>query len=54
MRGFVAGYIPGNKEMVSNRSKNSIKLFEQLGTGYFGTQRKDRSRKEKVHRVDFT
>ena len=44
---------PGNKEMVANRSKKSIELFEQLGAGYYGANERTVRGREKVHRVDF-
>ena len=43
----------GNKKMISNRSKKSIELFEQLGTGNYGPDEKTVRGKQKVHRVDF-
>lgn len=43
----------GNKKMTANRSKKSIKLFESLGVGYFGTNEKTVQGKQKAHRVDF-
>ena len=43
---------PGNKEMVANRSKKSIELFEQLGAGYYGANERTVRGREKVHRVD--
>jgi G:T-mismatch repair DNA endonuclease (very short patch repair protein) len=44
---------PGNKKMISGRSKNSISLFNQLGVGYYGEDEKVVRGKLKVHRVDF-
>lgn len=44
---------PGNKMMTRNRSKESIKLFEQLGVGKYGVEEQTVRGKKKVHRVDF-
>jgi G:T-mismatch repair DNA endonuclease (very short patch repair protein) len=44
---------PGNKDMINNRSKKSIELFEQIGKGHYGSNEKTVRGKNKVHRVDF-
>lgn len=43
----------GNKNMVANRSKKSLELFEQLGIGNYGPNEKTIRGKNRVHRVDF-
>jgi len=43
----------GNKNMIANRSKKSIELFEQIGMGEYGPNEKTVRGKQKVHRVDF-
>ena len=43
----------GNRKMVSNRSKKSLELFENLGIGSYGPNEKTVRGKMKVHRVDF-
>lgn len=44
---------PNNITLASGRSKNSIQLFEKIGTGYYGDSEKTVRGKTKVHRVDF-
>lgn len=44
---------PGNKDMIANRSKKSMELFEQIGIGEYGPNEKTVHGKQKVHRVDF-
>lgn len=44
---------PGNKDMIANRSKKSLELFEQLGVGEYGPNERTVRGKNKVHRVDF-
>jgi len=43
----------GNKNMVANRSKKSLELFEKIGIGYYGPNEKTVRGKQRVHRVDF-
>jgi G:T-mismatch repair DNA endonuclease (very short patch repair protein) len=43
----------GNKNMIANRSKKSIELFEKIGIGEYGPNEKTVRGKQKVHRVDF-
>lgn len=43
----------GNKDMIANRSKISLKLFEQIGVGLYGNKEKIIRGKQKVHRVDY-
>lgn len=44
---------PGNKNMIANRSKISLTLFEDIGQGYYGPNEKTVRGKHNVHRVDF-
>lgn len=44
---------PGNKNMNANKSKVSLKLFEDIGKGYYGPNEKTVRGKCRVHRVDF-
>lgn len=43
----------GNKNMIANRSKKSLALFEQIGKGFYGPNEKTVRGKSKVHRIDF-